>query len=316
MEQKKDISTYKTKDMTVKNQDITAVHNGGNFVQKDNSNDMPNNNTYIEQNNDVYDFDDFVNNKTKKLTTALYMVTSFLSDSEPLKWKMRERSVALLIGISNVRYESVSEVDNVFTEYVIKIDEIMSLLEVAVTATLVSEMNFSILKKEYSALREEINSSDNMECKAGRFIFKSDFFEDSNSLQQNSQKDLSKNKPVYIEEKKDKLTPIVDNQKTTKTPTSFNKRQSLVQGQTHIKDKRTPVANIDSNKTVNTKLNRREIILKLFKNKKGKELSVKDISYEVSDCSEKTVQRELVSLVASGVLKKRGERRWSKYSLK
>ena len=33
-------------------------------------------------------------------------------------------------------------------------------------------------------------------------------------------------------------------------------------------------------------------------------------------CGEKTLQRELVSMVSDGVLKKTGEKRWSKYSLK
>ncbi|MBC7766771.1 hypothetical protein H7Y21_02155 [Arenimonas sp.] len=36
----------------------------------------------------------------------------------------------------------------------------------------------------------------------------------------------------------------------------------------------------------------------------------------IKGCSSKTIQRELTSLVLSGTLKKTGERRWSKYSLK
>ena len=59
---------------------------------------------------------------------------------------------------------------------------------------------------------------------------------------------------------------------------------------------------------------RRDAILKLFK--KGQELMIKDISLNVRGCSEKTIQRELLALVAGGVLNKRGERRWSRYSLK
>jgi hypothetical protein len=33
-------------------------------------------------------------------------------------------------------------------------------------------------------------------------------------------------------------------------------------------------------------------------------------------CSEKTLQRELVSMVKNGVLDKMGEKRWSRYFLK
>ena len=43
---------------------------------------------------------------------------------------------------------------------------------------------------------------------------------------------------------------------------------------------------------------------------------IKSIGHGVlASCGEKTLQRELVSMVTDGVLKKKGEKRWSKYSL-
>lgn len=59
--------------------------------------------------------------------------------------------------------------------------------------------------------------------------------------------------------------------------------------------------------------NRQNIILGLLKKKK--ELTIKDIAVIIKDVSEKTIQRELISLIEAGVLQKKGERRWSKYSL-
>lgn len=47
---------------------------------------------------------------------------------------------------------------------------------------------------------------------------------------------------------------------------------------------------------------------------KGK-VSIKDISESMPGVGEKTVQRALTSLVTRGVLKKEGERRWSRYAL-
>ena len=47
---------------------------------------------------------------------------------------------------------------------------------------------------------------------------------------------------------------------------------------------------------------------------KGK-VGIKDISALIRGVSEKTIQRELSALVAAGVVKKEGERRWSTYSL-
>ena len=66
-------------------------------------------------------------------------------------------------------------------------------------------------------------------------------------------------------------------------------------------------------KVVKDKNNRREIILSMLKS--GVKLTIKDFAKNIKDCSEKTIQRELLSLVSEGVLKKEGERRWSKYFL-
>jgi hypothetical protein len=59
---------------------------------------------------------------------------------------------------------------------------------------------------------------------------------------------------------------------------------------------------------------RQENIVGLLKGQSN--LTIKDFSRVIKDCSEKTIQRELLELVARGVIKKEGERRWSRYSLK
>ena len=67
-------------------------------------------------------------------------------------------------------------------------------------------------------------------------------------------------------------------------------------------------------KPVSIKKNgRQETILAIIKRKK--EVMIKDISLLISGYSEKTIQRELLSMVRDGILKKSGEKRWSKYSL-
>ena len=66
--------------------------------------------------------------------------------------------------------------------------------------------------------------------------------------------------------------------------------------------------------STNKKTNRQEQIIGLLKEKSG--LTIKDFSSLIKDCSEKTIQRELIDLIRTGVVIKEGERRWSKYSLK
>lgn len=45
------------------------------------------------------------------------------------------------------------------------------------------------------------------------------------------------------------------------------------------------------------------------------EASIKDISEIITDCSEKTVQREINTMIADNIIQRHGERRWSKYSI-
>ncbi len=45
------------------------------------------------------------------------------------------------------------------------------------------------------------------------------------------------------------------------------------------------------------------------------EASIKDISEIITDCSEKTIQRELNAMIQENLVKRQGERRWSKYSI-
>lgn len=59
--------------------------------------------------------------------------------------------------------------------------------------------------------------------------------------------------------------------------------------------------------------NRRDSILSVIQNKG--QVKIKDVSVVIRGVSEKTIQRELQTLVGEGILKKEGERRWSTYSL-
>ncbi len=59
---------------------------------------------------------------------------------------------------------------------------------------------------------------------------------------------------------------------------------------------------------------RREGIMSVIRNKGT--ASIKDISTIIRGVSEKTIQRELQTLVETGIVRKQGERRWSTYSLR
>ncbi len=66
-------------------------------------------------------------------------------------------------------------------------------------------------------------------------------------------------------------------------------------------------------KTLTSTISRSDMIIDLLK--KDSNLSIKDFAKVIKNCSEKTIQRELLELVKKGLVKRQGERRWSTYSL-
>lgn len=93
------------------------------------------------------DFLRFVTLKTERLIQSVYLVSSFMNDREPIKWKIRESSLELLSTTSvlnpdTVSYDSLSgeiQVSPLFKLSVLesvldKIKEIISLLTVLVVA--------------------------------------------------------------------------------------------------------------------------------------------------------------------------------------
>lgn len=59
--------------------------------------------------------------------------------------------------------------------------------------------------------------------------------------------------------------------------------------------------------------NRKGQVLEMLKTSSG--LGIKEIAQTITDCSEKTIQRLLNTLIKEGSVRKEGERRWSTYHL-
>ena len=248
----------------------------------------------------------FIFKKTERLVSAIYLLTSFLSDNEPVKWKMREVATSLLsysINLSNKGHRNRSDAMNNFTSASF---EIISLMDVADISGVLSSMNCKIIKFEIEKIIELVELKER--GLNAKFLLSRNFFDIEEDYSD------SRDKPSQINEDL--------NEKDTKRTTSPDKGRGIVletnshKGHLLLKDtnkeERSNMSFIKG-QTVKDKNRRYEVIINLLK--KTKEISVKDVSSIVSDCSEKTIQRELLSLVDKGVLKKEGEKRWSKYSL-
>lgn len=217
--------------------------------------------------------------KTEKLVSALYLLSGFISDREPIKWLIRESAGSLLSVSLSLSDRTVAKQVLIHFDFVSTGLKLLSFLEVSYSAGIISEMNFNILKQELGGLLQVVESEEKNSDSKG-VIFPEHFFAVS---------ELPQGLPGLI----DKGQNIMSDRLSFKKPA-----ETVRTGDTKQKDK----------------TNRQEIILSLLK--KNPELGIKDFTSSIKDCSEKTIQRELATLVYKGQIKKEGEKRWSRYSLK
>ncbi len=320
----------------------------------------------------------FIMRKTEKLTTALYLVTDILSDKEPMKWRARETGVDVLSDVTVAATAGASEKMSTLRVVLKKIERVVSYLDIASSTRMISDMNASVLKKEYLALRDNIEAEWSRTHERSRSLLNERFFEvreDSpreladgerkqlerdvqnrqivrdvfsaqlpqvQSIHKNDQKNdqqydqqneersgiAKSDAPVARLESPASLPPVVDTTKATKvteTPaTSYVARTVMGVPVTPAPARYQPprpamrvLSDTDviaRSRPDVTKDDRRKIILALIKQKPA--ITVGDIAKSIPAVSEKTIQRELLSMVSENVLVKRGERRWSTYSLR
>lgn len=240
----------------------------------------------------------FLIKRAEKLASALYMVTGFVSDMEPIKWTLRERSVTLLSDMAVAEHASLSDRIDLFDIAMQATMEIESLVAIARSGRIISDMNAEIISNGYNALKEAIGRGTGIPTSADMFV---------SELLKDDEKTLPEGKEA--------------NKGQTASDVVLYNSQNQNRSMGHIYKSHTQQGKGLLQKRIHAhtvshegKTERRMAIIDFIKKKK--EVTIKDVLSVVSGCSEKTIQRELISLVKDNVLKKEGERRWSRYSLR
>ncbi len=261
----------------------------------------------------------FLYRKFEKVSTAIYLITNFLSDSEPIKWRLRETGLNIVSGILSLKNFS-SKRSEVFAKTASDILEILSYLDVLYLAGNISGMNYSILKKELESLAETVSFSPNSNSKysGGRGVLQDDFFaipRDQFAVSERGDFPAKISSP-----EKDKISTHPSINEWTDLTSGFKDTNTAVKGQvrqsrpgTFLISGRGPAVVGEKRISDSSKFDRENKILEILQTRNN--LTIKDFSPVIKGCSEKTIQRELLRLVKSGVLNKEGERRWSRYSL-
>jgi hypothetical protein len=231
--------------------------------------------------------------KSEKISKAFFMLTQHIDDSQSIKVKLREGALSLL-DKSQMFLLSPRLNEEILKEVVLNVMKLISLSDIGLSSKFVSEANYQIISKQLHIYISEVTEYVNSTYKDNNLI-PSTLFDVAFMDQQ----------PTFskIENKETEISVVKE---ITKGHVLHSKSQvdNLP---------KTPVLNTEDHKDSKEKNSRQELILNTIR-QRG-ELSIKDLTDVIKGCSEKTIQRELVSLVTSGVLLKTGERRWSRYSV-
>ena len=92
--------------------------------------------------------------KAEKLSCAVYLVSNFISETDPIRTRLREKSLCLLSEVVllrqlNKRHLSIENIGHDAERALSEIKEILALLTVAESCRYVSTMNAVMLKSEY-----------------------------------------------------------------------------------------------------------------------------------------------------------------------
>ncbi|MFA7193557.1 MAG: hypothetical protein WC087_01425 [Candidatus Paceibacterota bacterium] len=221
----------------------------------------------------------FLFKKVERIVLALYLSTNHLSDRISLKTNIRSIADVLIKDI--IIFNSGHSDSGVSSKLTQDFLEIKTLLLLGASSNMMNQNNVQIILDEISRLNKEIeNHKDN-------FIGDTDF-----------------KKSFFVVESRQKLPEPADSYKghkgqdsDTDKPKDIKHTEDVYKGQKE---------NVELN-------NRNEEIMKIIKD--NEKVTIKDISSKIKNCSEKTIQRELIKMVSLNLIKKEGERRWSTYSI-
>jgi len=233
--------------------------------------------------------------KTERLSAVIYLITNLFSENEPLRTSLREDSIKLLNKISALHSKDVHDQKKELAEATSLVRKISSLFEVLHLAGLISDMNHNVISNELHMLFKHAEVLESQVIvKNSKSVVPTNFFSISvEEITARENKNIKDNETI-IENKGQEIFKNVDKNSVFKNKTN------------------EVVSNLESG-LESRKNHRQELIINLIKKKK--EVTIKDLFGVVNNCSSKTIQRELLDLVKKNVLKKVGERRWSRYSL-
>lgn len=226
-------------------------------------------------------------NRSHRLAAAVFMISNVIDQNEELRTKIKSLSLKLVSMAVNLKDINFLDARKLMTDIEKNSLELMSMLDIARVSGLISKMNGNILKEEFQSFVSEL----------GKFTER---FENSKNVSVKS---------IFV---KSSVPNIGGNLEELNIISGATANNIYKDGQksTAENGRGNGVKNCNGHKRKDL---RKSTILDFVKGHGI--VSIKDIATNITGCSEKTIQRELVSLINEAKIRKTGERRWSKYSI-
>lgn len=241
--------------------------------------------------------------KIEKIVAATYLVTDVMDKSLALTESLRKDSLELLTTAYGLLTSKEGVSRGSLTRVSVRLDQVISLVHIGSIAHHISQMNADIIVNELTKLV--------------------DIFSDEASK-------LATQEQAFIVSSVPMSQPLISGD--IMRDTAFDEVVARYQSKRHQNDIKTTLLHqndivkdvtkikttyqkdiIKSSLKMNDKLDRKQEILNVIKSKGVCTLA--DIKGMVTDCSDKTLQREVNTLVEMNVVKKEGNKRWTTYQL-
>lgn len=270
--------------------------------------------------------------KIEKIVTALYLVTDVMEPELPLTQSLRLESLGLLNACFKLMTSGSKINPSELTQVMVRLEHVMSLISIGRIAHHISEMNAQVLitelekvakflgedarelsKKYTSYLQPRIETKDSQPILSHALLDDTAFDE----LERKRVKDTRESRDIKDTKTINDSREIINDKRQT-MQALFQK--NVGPGRTPQGVRNTPKDSINDmsqkqplSKTTLENTDRKQAIMNVIRSHKN--ASMQDIARFVTGCSEKTLQREIVSLIQSGIIRKIGDKRWATYHL-
>jgi hypothetical protein len=271
-----------------------------------------------------------------KICKAYFLLTQHIQDNDSIKLKLRSTALDMSSRTLDL-VVTINKTEEFARDVVMKAMALASVSDIAVAARLISESNYTLVVRQVQMFIEEVEvywktlSYNNQAIPSHLFevddldaSYKNsrthtiDTHDDSTDMQKDTSfiKDSTRNATHTTHDRSHAHTSLHTSKLHQSIDTYKNQKESS-------KDSKIKTSGSTSKSPLNStghhaqmgdvKNDRQTLILSTIRSKG--ESSIKDLTDVIKGCSEKTIQRELISLVGSGDLFKTGERRWSRYTI-